>query len=169
MRTSLVLLCLVPVLACEKTETTGGEAPTQAVAPEWKQVGGLGIEAQVWQDTRIDDKTASAKFPSVTIWASPTVFVTGKNDVFWPADAEKAKEEAKSDPNKFQSFTLDKATASGFHLEYTLESLMDKAPIYGVKIRETVGGNPFDCGGNAKSETERKKIVAICQSLRASK
>jgi len=171
MRSIMLVITVSLALGCgEKQEKSGAAKETKdkpAAKSEWKSLGSLGLEASVPGSTEIDDKTKSAGFPTATIWASPTTFVTGKNDMFWPADVAKAKAEIQKDPNKFQAFSKEESKDGGFHLEYTLESMMDKKPIYGVKLRRTIGGKVYDCGSNSSSEAERAKVIALCGSLRA--
>ncbi len=168
-------LCLTAAAGCGKDDSTGqksaksasGKAETAPAAKlTYKPIGDFGLEVQVSADTSIDDNTKSAGFPTATIWSSPTVFVTGKGELFWLADVEAAKRDAQGDPNPFKEFTKEDVTDGGFHLEYTLESMMDKKPLYGFRIRTTIGGKPYDCHTNSQSEQERAAAIAICQSLR---
>ncbi len=184
---TLTVLCAVLALSmgCDKKSETSGDnktgntkanggkagdkakpAPAKAAAMEWMPVGALGLSVEAPAGTKIDDKTQGAGFPTATIWASPTTFVTGQNDMFWKKDIAGAKAEIEKDPNKFQAFTKEEATADGFHLEFTLESMMDKKPIYGVKLRRKIGEKMFDCGSNTQSEELRAKVLKLCQSLK---
>lgn len=184
MKTTLISIAILTLaVGCEKKEDKGaasgddkgaatkgdGDKGGAAAKMEWMKIGSLGVEAEVPGGTTVDDKSKGAGFPTATIWASPTTFVSAQNDMFWPADAAKAKAEIEKDPNKFQKFTKEEAAGDTFHLEFTLESMMDKTPIYGVKIRKKVGDKLFDCGSNSGSEAERAKVTKICNSLRAAK
>jgi hypothetical protein len=82
------------------------------------------------------------------------------------ADIDGAKAEIQKDPNPFKSFTKEEKTATGWRLEYELESMIDKKPVYGVQIRTVIDGVPFDCGSNTQSAAERDNVIKICSSLR---
>lgn len=87
--------------------------------------------------------------------------------MFWPADVEAAKREIQESSNPFKQFTKEEVSDGGFHLEYTLESMMDKKPLYGFRLRATIGGKQFDCHTNSRDEQQRATALAICKSLRA--
>jgi hypothetical protein len=170
---SAISMSLTPACGSKENGDKAGKGAEGAQAakqtPEtlaYKPIGAFGIEAQVPADAEVEDNTKSAGFPMATLWASPTVFVTGQNDLFWPADVEAAKREIEKEPNPFKEFTKEQVTDTGFHLEYTLESMMDKAPLYGFRVRSTIGGKLFDCHTNSQSEQERAAAMAICASLR---
>jgi hypothetical protein len=159
--------------ACGSKEDAGKAGKAVKVAegePQaklvYKPIGALGIEVQVPADAEVEDNTPTAKFPRATIWASETVFVTGQNDMFWPDDVEAAKREIQKESNPFKEFTKVQVTDAGFHLEYTLESMMNKKPLYGFRVRSTIGGKLFDCHTNSQSEQERATAMATCASLR---
>lgn len=182
MKTALAILTILSFslagAACGKkdgdgggdTPTAGGGGGGGAAAPAeeftWKPVGGLGIEAEVPADANIDDNTEGAGFPTATIWASPTTFVRGDGELSPLKDMEGTKAEVQKDPNPFKKFTKEEETEDGWHLEFELASMMDEAPIYGVKIRRSIDGNSFDCGSNTRSAEERAKVIKICTSLR---
>lgn len=142
-----------------------GAAPAKLV---FKPLGSLGIEAEVPDDAKIDDKSQTAGFPSVTIWSHPTNFVSGAGeDAPLAAQSfDRAEKEIKDDPNPFQKFTKEEKTADGWKLEYELQSMMDKTPVYGYTVRLKVGGKPFDCGSNSDTPAQRDTIIKMCASLR---
>jgi hypothetical protein len=152
-------------------KTTGAEpAAPPAAKLAYKPLGALGLEAEVPDDANVDDNTKSAGFPSVTIWAQPTTFVNGAGaDSMEPQTFDAAKQEVQKDPNPFQKFTKQEATSDGWKLEYELQSGIDKATIYGYKVRFKVDGKPFDCGSNGRSTAERDAVVKICSSIRKQK
>ncbi len=166
--------------ACKKKEADGGGATAAKTADkavdkvaaaaaklEWKKLGALGVEAELPADATVDDNTANAGFPAATIWATPTTFVTGGGEMSpMKADLDGAKAEIQKDPNPFKAFTKEDKTDAGWHLEYELESMGDKAKIYGVSIRATIDGKPFDCGSNTRDAAERDNVIRICKSLR---
>lgn len=176
---TVVLLSALSLAACggdkddKKGSSSGSSGGADKAAPakmEWKKVGEMGIEVQVPAGTDIDDKTKSAGFPTATLWASPTTFIHAKNDMFWPKDVAKAKADIQKDPNPFQEFTKEDVSADGYHLEFTLKSMMDeKKLVYGVALRSTIGGKQYDCGSNTSSEAERAKVLTMCKSLRPAK
>ena len=93
MRTQLATVLFVTLMvvtaACGKKKEEGGtgaggttaEKPAAAAAApaklSFKKLGSMGLEAEVPDDANIDDTTKGAGFPSVTIYASPTTFVSG--------------------------------------------------------------------------------------------
>jgi hypothetical protein len=166
-------LLLSSLTACGKkdrdnADPASSQKPVEA-KPEWKKLGNLGIEAEVPSDARVEDNTAGAGFPSATIYATPTVFVSGAGDMsdLKPTlDATKAQ--LAKDPNKLDSWTKSDTTADGWILEGTRTS-MSGNKLYTVSVRRTLGGKPFDCGTNAQSEAERDTAKKLCQSLRAAK
>jgi hypothetical protein len=150
----------------DKTASADEAAPAAAKLV-YKPLGSLGLEAQVPDDANIDDNTKSAGFPSATIWAQPTTFVMGAGaDSLEPQTFDAAKQEVQKDPNPFQKFTKQEATPDGWKLEYELQSSIDKATIYGYKVRFKIDGKPFDCGSNGRTTSERDAVVKICSTIR---
>ena len=176
-----VLALSLATTGCKKKEEGGGDkaakpgetakpggAPPPAAKLEWKKLGGLGVEVEAPSDATVDDNTANAGFPTATIWASPTTFVHGAGDMSpLKPDLDGAKAEIQKDPNPFKQFTKEEKSDTGWHLEYELSSMIDKAEtLYGVSIRTTIDGKPFECGSNARSTAERDNVVRLCKSLR---
>lgn len=149
---------------------SGGGAAAPAVKLEWKKVGGLGVEMEVPADANIDDNTAGAGAPAATIWASPTTFLSGDSG---PDDLDMIKDtmdETKADIQKeagteFKGFTKEEKLEGGWHLEWDANSITGNT-VFGVSLRLTVDGRPWDCGTNAGSKEEREKVVKMCKSLR---
>ena len=174
-KTLFALSLGLALTACKGGDKAGTTDPAAkgadpAAAPAklvYKALGGLGLEAQVPEDANIEDSTKSAGFPSVSIYAQPTTFVNGAGeDSMSPQTFEAAKKEVQKDANPFKRFTKEETTADGWKLEYELESMIDKAPIYGYKVRFKVDGKPFECGSNGRSTAERDAIVKLCTSIR---
>lgn len=182
MKTQLILISALSLLAttaaCKKDDAKSGDNAAAkagdkggpvAAKPTWMKLGGLGIEAELPADATVDDNTSGAGFPAATIWTTPTTFVFGVGDLSpLKADLDSAKAEIQKDPNPFKSFTKEEKTATGWRLEYELESMIDKKPLYGVQIRTTIDGQSFDCGTNSQSTAERDTVIKICSSLRKS-
>jgi hypothetical protein len=176
-KTFLFSLCSVSLalIACkgDKAGTTNQGTAAKSADPAapaklvYKPLGGLGLEAQVPDDATINDDSKTAGFPSVTVYAQPTTFVNGAGeDSMSPQTFEAAKKEIQKDPNPFKRFTKEETTADGWKLEYELESMGDKAPIYGYKVRFKVEGKPFECGSNNRSSAERDAVIKLCSSIR---
>ena len=54
--------------------------------------------------------------------------------------------------------------------ELTRESMVEPGKeLFGVSVRRTLGGAPWDCGTNASSKDELAKAEKLCLSLRAAK
>ncbi len=180
--TLLAALTTLTLGACSKSDDSSdkGDSPkTSAAKPsESKQarkeavtVASMGLALDVPSGSEVTDNTANAGFPSGTLYADPTIFLIGANDMFWKADIAAQKAEIEKDPgNTFKKFTKEEATEGGFHLEYELASMLDpKETLYGFHIRATVDGKKVDCSSNTSSPAEMARGVAMCKSLRASK
>jgi hypothetical protein len=147
------------------SKTAGAPAATAKLV--YKPLGSIGLEAEVPDDANIEDNTATAHFASVSIYASPTTFVMGAgDDSLEPQTFDAAKKEIQHDANTFKKFTKEEQTADGWRLEYELESMIDKTPVYGYSVRLKVAGKPFTCGSNTNSTAERDRVVKLCTSLR---
>jgi hypothetical protein len=171
----MLAVALVAAGGCKKKEEASSAAvsPESAAAPAalaWKAVGGLGLEAEVPAGANIVDKSKGAGYATATIWASPPVFVQGAGDMSdLKPTIEKTKDQLARDPNKMRSVTREEKTADGWILEVEREAMIDKTTLYGVSIRRTISGKPWNCGTNARTKAELAKVVTICQSLRAAK
>lgn len=148
-----------------KTGETKSEAKMTA-----KTIASMKLTIDVPADANVDDNTKRAHFPSATIYASPTIFVTGQNEMFWKKDlAAQKKDIEKSPGNKFKKFTKETpGKDGGFHLEYELISMDDK-PLYSFHIRRKIGDKLVDCHTNTSSEAARKKGIKMCMTLRPAK
>jgi len=182
MRTMLVSslwFVLAVTSACNKKEEAAGSAssnkaaePAAAAAPAklaWKKLGALGLEAEVPESADVDDTTSGAGFPSVTIYASPTTFVSGSGELSdLKPTLEETKAQLEKDPNKLTGWTKEEKTEDGWLLEGTRQSMMGDT-LYAISVRRTIDGKPYDCGTNASTEAERERAKALCLSLRAAK
>jgi hypothetical protein len=167
--------------ACKKKEgdkASGGAGTAEkktepAAAPPaklaFKKLGALGLEAEVPEGAEITDNTSGAGFPSATIYASPTTFVSGAGDMSdLKPTIEETKKELEKDPNKLKSWTKEEKSADGWLLEGERESMTGEK-LYAIEIRKTIDGKPWNCGTNASSEAERETAKKLCNSLRAAK
>lgn len=172
-RTALISLALtVAITGCKKSSSKAeAPPPTAKSAPVadtlgWQKLPSLGLQAEVPSSAKIDDGTANAGFPVVTIYASPTVAVTGAGDM---SDLKPTLDETKTqlakDPNKLKSWTREDKTADGWILEAARESMSGGALI-GVSVRRTLGDKPYDCGTNAATRDEADRAIKMCQSLK---
>jgi hypothetical protein len=156
-----------PAAGAAKTASDPGAAPAAAAKLVYKPLGGIGLEAEVPDDANIEDTTATAHFASVSIYAQPTTFVSGAgDDTMEPQTFDAAKQEVQKDPNPFKKFTKQEQTADGWKLQFELESLIDKKPVYGYKVRFKVAGKPYTCGSNGDSQAEVDRIIKLCSSIR---
>jgi hypothetical protein len=186
MNAKMVLPFLLLVAACKKDETKadpaakGTEAPAAkpAAAPAtWKKVPSMGIEVSVPADADVQDNTASAGFPSSTIYftdGTPTTFIMGAKDLndamALSKDLESTKARIQKEMTGFKAFSKEEKTADGFVLLYSGASMTDpKESLYGVTIRSSAAGLTLDCQTNASSEAEIAKTVAVCKTIRAAK
>jgi hypothetical protein len=83
---------------------------------------------------------------------------------------EATKAQLGKDPNKLKTFTREEKTADGWILELTRDAMVEPGKeLYGVSVRRTLGGAPWDCGTNAASRDEQAKAEKLCLSLRPAK
>ncbi|MBK9031413.1 MAG: hypothetical protein IPL61_08760 [Myxococcales bacterium] len=149
----------------------GGKAAAPAKL-SYKKVGATGLEAEVPDDANVDDNSASAGFPSATIWATPTTFLTGAfSGDDWgmiKATFEESKTGIEKDAamvGKLKGFTKEEKTADGWQFEWEATSMTD-SPVFGIQIRLVIDGKAWDCGTNAGSPAERETAIKICKSVR---
>ena len=184
-RMTLALALSLSLVGCKKKETAGADKPAAgdkpaadkpaAAAPAaklaFKKLGSLPLEAEVPDDANIDDTSKGAGYPSVSIYASPTTFVQGAGDMSdLKPTIEATKTQLGKDPNKLKAFTKEEKTADGWILELTREAMSEPGrELYGVSVRRTLAGAPWDCGTNASSKDELAKAEKLCLSLRPAK
>ncbi len=179
--THLALLTAFTTLAlsaCSKDDKAEGadtgSSTAKIVSAEPAKLAAVSLESMaltldVPAESLVNDNTASAGFPSGTIYADPTIFVVGANEMFWKRDLASQKAEIEKDPgNTFKKFTKEETLEGGFHLEYELASMLDpKETLYGFHIRTTIAGKEVDCSSNTQSPAEMARGVKMCKSLRA--
>ena len=181
-RTILVLALAASLFGCKKKDAATGDKPAAgdkaaagdkpaAAALAFKKLGSLPLEAEVPADANIDDSTKGAGFPSVTIYASPTTFVSGAGDMSdLKPTIEATKAQLEKDPNKLKAYTKEEKTADGWVLELTRGAMGEpNRELFGVSVRRTIAGAPWDCGTNGASKDEQAKAEKLCLSLRAAK
>ena len=144
-----------------KTGGGGGAAPAKL---EYKKIASLGLEVEVPADANIDDNTATAGFPSATLWAPSALFLMGGEMI--PSTYDAAKAQAQKETDNFKAFSKDEKSDAGWHLEFEGVSNIDKSVIYGFSIRASYDGKAFDCSTNANSKEEREAAIKICKSVR---
>ena len=189
---ALSLAFVVPLAACNKDDGNGGgstggaaklaEPAAKSGAPAapltWKKVASMGIEVEVTSNSEVEDNTASARFPSSTVYpmdGTPTTFIFGAKDpadsVMISKDLDATKERIKKELSGFKAFTKeDKTAKNAFELRYTGTDMMETdKPLYGVTIRSKVAGLVLDCSTKARTEAEIEKTVKLCKSIRAAK
>jgi hypothetical protein len=182
-RTIFALALAASLFGCKKHDAATGDkaaaadkatAGDKAAAPAalaFKKLGSLPLEAEVPADANIDDSTKGAGFPSVSIYASPTTFVSGAGDM---SDLKPTIEETKTqlgkDPNKLKAYTKEEKTADGWILELTRGAMGEPdRELFGVSVRRNIAGAAWDCGTNGASKAEQAKAEKLCLSLRAAK
>lgn len=188
LRISLASFGLVLAIAgCKKGDDKGGGGggaakatdDKPAAAPVWKKVASIGIEVEVAPDADVQDNTASAGFPSSTIYSTdgtPTTFIFGaknlEESLAISKDFDTTKARVQKEHNGFKAFTKEDKGADGvsFELRYTGTDMMEKEKtLYGITIRSKVGDTVLDCSTNASSEAEIEKTAKLCKSIRAAK
>jgi hypothetical protein len=170
--------------ACKKKDeaATGGAKPSEGdkagggkVAPpaklSYQKIGATGLEVEVAADATIDDTSASAGFPSATIYSSPTTFLSGAFSADDWGMIKATFEESKAGiihdagADKMKPFTKEEKTADGWQFEWEAAG-MSGSPVYGIQIRMVVAGKAWDCGTNASSPAERETAIKVCKSVR---
>lgn len=173
------LLTLAPLAGCgSKTEGTGAGpsstshagstakgASKKEVKLEFKNLDKLGAKIEVPEGTQVMDTSADA--PGVSMFDDSGDFSLDVNVTteMYASDANAAKEQIKKDPNTFKKFTVEKVTADGWHLEFELESMIDKKPLFGVQVRKKLGDKQLECSRNQPSEAARAVAAKACDSL----
>lgn len=143
----------------------GGKAAPAPAALAFKTLDKLGAKIEVPADAEVMDTSADA--PGVSIFTPKgdlSIDVVVTTDVY-ASTIEAAQSEIKKDPNAFKKFTVEKKTDDGWHLEFELESMIDKTPLYGVQIRKKIGDKSIQCSRNVKTDAERANVAKACASL----
>jgi hypothetical protein len=165
------------VLGCKKDTPAApaAEAPKAAPAAEapkaapaasaWLNLDKLGAKIEVPAGSKAEDTSADA--PAYSISPADfgfTVMVSTVTDAY-ASTYEAAVDEVKKSTNGFKAFSKNEKTADGWVLEFEGESMMDKAPLYGVVVRKKVGDKSFECARNEPSKAARDSVAKACASL----
>lgn len=144
--------------------SSGGAAvkPAEPAGPQ--KLTPLPIQMDVPAGAQISDTSVDA--PAVSVAANECSTSVSTTTEAYASDIEAAKRQLQKDPNPFQKFTKEEKTATGWHLEYELQSAMDKAALYGVQIRTKIGDKEYECGTNSRSAAERDCVARACATLR---
>ncbi|HTE56831.1 MAG TPA: hypothetical protein VK698_38520 [Kofleriaceae bacterium] len=180
MRTPAVLflaLSLAFAAGCKKkkeggTEQGGGATatatdtaaakPAEPAGPQ--KLTPLPIQMDVPAGATISDTSADA--PAVSVSANDCSIKVSTTTDAYASDVEGAKKEIQKDPNPFQKFTREDKTATGWHLEYELQAMGEKAALYGVQVRTKIGDKEYECGTNSRSAAERDCVAKACATLK---
>jgi len=97
----------------------------------------LGAKIEMPAGAKAEDTSADAANCSVAPDDSSfTVMVSTVTEAY-PSTSEAA--EVKKMTNGFKAFSKTEKTADGWVFEFEGESMMDKAPLYGVMVRKKIG------------------------------
>ncbi len=177
-------LALALTAACgKKGDDKGGGAAAKtadkpAAAPVWKKIASIGIEVEVPPDADVQDNTASAGFPTSTIYSAdaPTTFIFGAanldESIAVSKDFDGTKARIQKEHNGFKAFTKEDKAADGvgFELRYSGADMFEKdKTLYGITYRTKVGDMVLDCTTNASTDVEIEQTAKICKSIRAAK
>ena len=176
MKNVLLLACLA-LVACKKdapAEVKAAEPVKEvAKAPEaarpaaaaWVNLEKLGAKIEMPAGSKADDTSADAPNYSVAPQDyAYTVMVSTVTEAY-ASNWEAAVEEVKKNTNGFKAFSKNEKTADGWILEFEGESLMDKAPLYGVLLRKKIGDRSIECARNEPSKDSRDAVAKACASL----
>ena len=143
------------------TASSGGAAAKPA-GPQ--KLTPLPIQMDLPAGATISDTSVDA--PAVSVSANDCSTSVSTTTDAYASDIEGAKKEIQKDPNPFQKFTKEEKTATGWHLEYELQSMSDKAALHGVQVRTKIGDKEYECGTNSRSAAERDCVAKACATLR---
>lgn len=171
-----MLLACLTLIACKKDEAAAVAAPKAAeavkapeaakpVAAAWLNLDKMGAKIEMPAGAKADDTSADAPNYSVAPEDySYTVMVSTVTEAY-ASTYEAAVNEVKKNTNGFKAFSKNEKTADGWVLEFEGESMMDKAPLYGVQLRKKVGDKSIECDHNEPSKTARDSVAKACASL----
>lgn len=146
--------------AAASTDTAA--KPAEPAGPQ--KLSPLPVQMDVPAGAQISDTSADA--PAVSISATDCSINVSTTTDAYASDIEGAKKEIQKDPNPFQKFTKEEKTATGWHLEYELQAMGEKAALYGVQVRTKIGDKEYECGRNSRSAAERDCVAKACATLR---
>jgi hypothetical protein len=165
-------LALPAAVACKGkdagSEEGGASKPadkaTAPAAPTWVAIPHMGLAVEMPGAGEVSDTSADA--PNASVSAGNTTVRVSTVTEAYPSSYEAARGQIEKEANPFKKFTKEEQTEGGWHLEYELESMMDKAPLYGVQIRSTIDGKQYECGSNERDQAARDAIAKACASLK---
>ena len=176
MKNTLLLACLT-LVACKK------DAPVEVKAPEavkevvkaaeaakpaagaWVNLDKMGVKIQMPAGSKAEDTSADAPNYSVAPEDYSYTVMVSTVTAAYTEKYESAVEEVKKSTNGFKAFSKNEKTADGWVLEFEGESMMDKAPLYGVMIRKKVGDKGIECGRNEPTKEARDAVAKACLSI----
>jgi hypothetical protein len=173
---SILTIALASTAGCKKSDekappaTTGSagkpadETAASATAPAWTTMPMLGLAIELPAPSEVRD--ASADAPNARLSIGDDSMGVHTVTAVYASSMEAAKAELQKDPNPFKKFTKEQATEGGWHFEYELESMIDKSPLYGVKIRTTIDGKQYECGSNVRDAAIRAAVAKACATLK---
>lgn len=136
--------------------------PAEPAGPQ--KLSPLPVQMDVPAGAQISDTSADA--PAVSVNATDCSINVSTTTDAYASDIEGAKKEIQKDPNPFQKFTKEEKTATGWHLEYELQAMGEKAALYGVQVRTKIGDKEYECGRNSRNAAERDCVAKACATLR---
>lgn len=169
------------LVGCKKDAPAAAEAPKAAPEPvaeapkaapaaaaaSWVVLEKLGAKIEMPAGAKAEDTSADAANYSVAPDDySFTVMVSTVTEAY-PSTYEAAVEEVKKMTNGFKAFSKNEKTADGWVFEFEGESMMDKAPLYGVVVRKKIGAKSIECARNESSKAARDSVEKACLSLAA--
>ena len=144
--------------------SSGGAAAKPAEPAGPQKLTPLPIQMDLPAGATVADTSVDA--PAVSVSANDCSTSVSTTTDAYASDIDRARKEIQKDPNPFQKFTKEEKTATGWHLEYELQSAMDKVALYGVQVRTKIGDKEYECGTNSRSAAERDCVARACATLR---
>ncbi len=166
---SVVLSLSLVAVACgkggDKSAGSGGKTKAPA-APAWVSLAPVPLQVQAPAGAKVMDSSVDA--PSVMVSAEGCTFsVSTATEAYASTfDAEKSQTEKETDG--FKAFSKAETFEGGWQLEYEGLSAIDKAALYGVEIRQTVGGKQYSCGRNGSDKAAIDCAAKACRTLKPS-
>ena len=147
--------------AGDKAKTKAPAAPAALAPIDLKPVP---LKADAPAGSTVMDTSVDA--PSVMVSGEGCAFMVSTVTEAYPSTYEAEKSETEKLTDGFKAFSKTEQFEGGWHLEFEATSSIDKAPLYGVQVRVTVGGKQYSCGRNDGNKAVIDCAAKACRSLK---
>lgn len=164
---TLVLSLSLVAVACgkggDKAASKGG-APKAPAAPAWISLAPVPLQVSAPAGAKVMDSSVDA--PSVMVSAEGCTFSVSTVTEAYPSTFDAEKSSTEKDTDGFKAFSKAEQFEGGWQLEYEGLSGIDKSALYGVEIRQTVGGKQYSCGRNDSNKAAIDCAAKACRTLK---